>query len=356
MADIFISYARGDRATAEKLAQALIACGWSVWWDRHIPAGRRFDEVIAEQLSSASCVLVLWSRNGIQSEWVMEEAETARTRGMLVPAMIEAVQLPMGFRRIHAADLIGWNDTASHTGFEQLLIDIASVIDRQRRQHAAVSLQPFPESAPERVPPETETSEAMRTVDWTAGASGVREAEDVAAANDGAVDRNSPAFPSFAVETAWDAAAIEAIENNLTHFIGPVAKVVVSRAMQKATDLESLCAAVACSIPLDADRRQFLIRLANLGPSRPLSIVNGGKMAKPLSGSVREYPDPLAADVNLGEIEQALARYIGPIAKVVLKRAMAKGATRNDLCERLATHIEREDERRQFLATLTRGA
>jgi serine/threonine-protein kinase len=64
----------------------------------------------------------------------------------------------------------------------------------------------------------------------------------------------------------------------------------------------------------------------------------------------------LAADVNLGEIEQALARHIGPIAKVVLKRAMAKSATRNDLCDRLATHIEREDERRQFLATLTRRA
>jgi hypothetical protein len=354
MADIFISYAREDQATAEKLAQALIAHGWSVWWDRHIPAGSRFDEVIAEQLSSASCVLVLWSKNGIQSQWVMEEAETAWTSGVLVPIMIEAVQLPMGFRRIHAADLIGWNDTASHTGFEQLLIDVASIIDRHRRQHAAASLQPFPESALERVPPEPEKSETMRTVAWTEDALGVRGAEDVAAANDGALRRDSPAFPSFAVETAWDAAAIETIENDLTHFIGPVAKVVVSRAMQKATDLESLCAAVARSIPFDADRRYFLTRVNILGPSRPLSIVNGGKMAKPSSGSAREYPDPLAVDANLDEIEQSLAYHIGPITKVILKRAMAQNLAREDFCEYLATHIDGEDERRQFLATVTR--
>lgn len=354
MADIFISYAREDQATAEKLAQALIAHGWSVWWDRHIPAGRRFDEVIAEQLSSASCVLVLWSRNGIQSEWVMEEAETARARGALVPIMIEAIQLPMGFRRIHAADLIGWKDTASHLGFKQLLIDITSIIDRQQRQRAAASLHPFPESARERVRPEPEKSELMRTVVGKTDASGVRRAEGVAAAHDGVLGRDSPAVPSFAVESAWDAEAIEAIENDLTHFIGPIAKVVVSRAMQDSADLASLCTAVARSIPFDADRQRFLTRVNTPGQSRPLSVVNGGKTAKPSSGSAREDPDPLAIDANLGEIERALARHIGPIAKVILERARAQSGTRGELCEYLATYIEREDERRQFLATITR--
>jgi hypothetical protein len=34
--DVFISYATEDRGPAAKLASALGALGWSVWWDRNI--------------------------------------------------------------------------------------------------------------------------------------------------------------------------------------------------------------------------------------------------------------------------------------------------------------------------------
>ena len=40
MADIFIGYAREDRAVAAVLAKALEGCGWSVWWDRVIERNR----------------------------------------------------------------------------------------------------------------------------------------------------------------------------------------------------------------------------------------------------------------------------------------------------------------------------
>ena len=46
MTHIFISYAREDRETAERLARALAGHGWAVWWDRDIPAGQAFDRVI----------------------------------------------------------------------------------------------------------------------------------------------------------------------------------------------------------------------------------------------------------------------------------------------------------------------
>jgi hypothetical protein len=38
MADIFISYARKDRTTAQRLAGALETRGWSVWWDPRLKA------------------------------------------------------------------------------------------------------------------------------------------------------------------------------------------------------------------------------------------------------------------------------------------------------------------------------
>ncbi|HEU5284393.1 MAG TPA: toll/interleukin-1 receptor domain-containing protein, partial [Burkholderiales bacterium] len=61
MADIFISYASPDRETARTLAERLGELGHSVWWDRTIPPGRQFDEVIQEALHAARCVIVLWS-------------------------------------------------------------------------------------------------------------------------------------------------------------------------------------------------------------------------------------------------------------------------------------------------------
>ena len=60
------------------------------------------------------------------------------------------------------------------------------------------------------------------------------------------------------------------------------------------------------------------------------------------------------AALNLTEIEQALARLIGPIAKVVLKRAVAQSGTPDELCENLMTHIDRTDDRRQFRAAFAR--
>ena len=67
MADIFISYARVDRERAQALASALDGEGWTVWWDRDIPPGRTFDDVIEEALGAAKCVIVLWSRDSVRS-------------------------------------------------------------------------------------------------------------------------------------------------------------------------------------------------------------------------------------------------------------------------------------------------
>jgi formylglycine-generating enzyme required for sulfatase activity len=128
MAEIFISYAREDIGTARRLAAALEERGWSVFWDRRIPAGRRFAEVIAQQLEAAKCVIALWSTAGNTSDWVLEEAEDGKMRGILAPALIEAVEPPRGFRRIHAADLIGWSGDGTHEGFRQLLEDIAHYV------------------------------------------------------------------------------------------------------------------------------------------------------------------------------------------------------------------------------------
>ena len=90
MADIFISYAKKDREKVEPIANALTKQGWSVFWDRTIPGGKTWDEVIEEELDAARCVVVVWSKISIKSRWVRAEAEEGLHRNILVPVSIEA--------------------------------------------------------------------------------------------------------------------------------------------------------------------------------------------------------------------------------------------------------------------------
>lgn len=106
--DIFVSYAAEERDRVEPLIQALQTAGFAVWWDRQIDAGKSFDRTIEEELSAASCVLVVWSAKSVESNWVREEADEGLRRGILVPVQIDPCQIPLGFRRIQAAQLIDW--------------------------------------------------------------------------------------------------------------------------------------------------------------------------------------------------------------------------------------------------------
>lgn len=128
MTDVFISYAREDRERARVLASALEARGWSAWWDREIVPGQSFDQVIERELERAKSVVVLWSGHSIASEWVKNEAAVGAERGVLVPALIESVKLPLEFRHKQAANLVGWSGSPSDEGFQSLCHGIAAAI------------------------------------------------------------------------------------------------------------------------------------------------------------------------------------------------------------------------------------
>lgn len=118
MADLFISYAHEDEARIRLLSETLAQQGWSVFWDRRIPAGKTWRSSIGQALIDARCVIVAWSRHSIDSRWVIEEADEAQKRGILVPVLLDSVEPPIGFRSIQAADLTTWRPELPSPRFE----------------------------------------------------------------------------------------------------------------------------------------------------------------------------------------------------------------------------------------------
>jgi len=101
MADVFISYARVDRALAGNVADAIVERGWTAWWDRDIAAGQSFAHAIESQLLSAKCVVVIWTTASAASDWVLNEASEALQRENLIPIAVGDVRPPLGFRHVH---------------------------------------------------------------------------------------------------------------------------------------------------------------------------------------------------------------------------------------------------------------
>jgi hypothetical protein len=128
MPDIFLSYAREDQTRVGPLVGALEGQGWSVFWDRRIPAGQTWRSHIRKALDEARCVIVAWTRDSIASDWVIEEADVAKRRGVLVPILLDPVEPPMGLRAIQAADLTDWDADPAAPRFRQLFEDIQAVL------------------------------------------------------------------------------------------------------------------------------------------------------------------------------------------------------------------------------------
>jgi hypothetical protein len=80
MADIFLSYTEKDRDEARRIAAMLESAGWTVWWDRRIPAGDTWRNVLERALERMRCMVVLWSARSIEASGCMKRPRRGDAR------------------------------------------------------------------------------------------------------------------------------------------------------------------------------------------------------------------------------------------------------------------------------------
>lgn len=121
--EVFLSYAHEDVQIAQSVSERIGQEKWSVFWDRTIPVGFTWDDIVEGALDAAKCVVVLWSPAARNSDWVKIEATEGAERRILAPALIERnTKIPLRFRRIQAADLVDWSPHRPDTPGMQALI------------------------------------------------------------------------------------------------------------------------------------------------------------------------------------------------------------------------------------------
>jgi serine/threonine-protein kinase len=136
-----------------------------------------------------------------------------------------------------------------------------------------------------------------------------------------------------------DADTLRVLEQKLAAYLGPIARIMVRSAAGRAPALDALCAELAASVPEGAERESFRRDVASLLRTRPPAMDD-----TPSRGSIGSLSEP-----ELERAQRALTQYVGPIARVLVRRAARDASSIEGLWQALSAHIELPAERAAFL-------
>lgn len=146
---------------------------------------------------------------------------------------------------------------------------------------------------------------------------------------------------------------VAALENVLEEFIGALARRVVAPAVPKAANYDELTSFLAGFILTDGSQARFVDKVNKLREAeREGSLPSVSSEERKRIESPPEEPQLDLDEKELKAAEQSLAHHIGPIARVIVKRAHAECTTRDAFYDRLAEELTDPAERDEFLSNL----
>jgi serine/threonine protein kinase len=154
----------------------------------------------------------------------------------------------------------------------------------------------------------------------------------------------SVSSPSAPPPTGWSGVVLAGVEMEIAKYVGPVAKVLVRRAAKEHKDLESLVGALMPTIDDAKERSAFAKAVLGKPMTTPMRGAPGATDGTALSGLTAITSGTRPGDaLTAAELERAtrlLIGYIGPIGKVVAKRAAGDGVSRRDFFSRVADALD----------------
>lgn len=174
----------------------------------------------------------------------------------------------------------------------------------------------------------------------------------------------SAASAARSLPSHWDAAVLSQVEQSLARHVGPMAGVMVRRAARDCADLGALYARLAEQVTHPAARSAFLAHASQAtrltgasGPAASAASIAGTLQAPAASGAASRSTASGQAGVALTDAvrdkaEKLLAVHVGPIARILVKKAAAGTADRAQFTARLAESLTDEAQRRRFLAEM----
>jgi serine/threonine protein kinase len=152
----------------------------------------------------------------------------------------------------------------------------------------------------------------------------------------------------------WGAEFLKQLEAILANHLGPIAGLLVRNAASRSTQPAALYATLSASLPKSAQRAEFQQRVARLQP-----LLAGAPPTAPVEAPTRRVTASSAMSQEMLQAAQtALAHYLGPIAKVLVRQAAEQAGSAEDLCERLVVNLPKPDEaaafRRKLMQDLNR--
>ncbi|MEZ5583231.1 MAG: hypothetical protein R3F37_11155 [Candidatus Competibacteraceae bacterium] len=152
---------------------------------------------------------------------------------------------------------------------------------------------------------------------------------------------NLPSSWQGSMVSGWDPEVLRQAMQTLSSYIGPIAKIVVKKAAQRATDPEQFCRELASHIAEEAEQNRFLQDIKKT-KTRLTQTMRG-----PTDRPTEQRPVFTAQDLETAQ--RHLTTYVGPIAKVLVKKAAPKSGSLRELYESLAEHIADPKERSALL-------